>query len=128
MTRHVNITIEGFLVGPIWQGIEGYQTLNYSVTAQQARRRARLSLREHVLLALTLHGQDFISCAIGAGTLHIDVTTINASGFGATRRRNTERRTVSKMWELDHFPSISDLLHPDADWLPPVETTFYEES
>src|SRR5690606_18713043 len=37
-TRHVSITIEGFLVGPIWQpSIECYKSLNFDVDSHRKR-------------------------------------------------------------------------------------------
>jgi hypothetical protein len=107
--RHVSITIEGFITGPIWQGIECYKTLNYSATDQQARTIGKMTLRDHALRA-TIDG-DFQHCVIAAGTLHIDVTTI----------ANGRRISRSRSWPLSRFPSIADTLHSDPEWLPLVE-------
>lgn len=111
MTRVQTITIEGFIVGRIWQGIECYSSFQYFVTPSP-----RIPLRDHVAAALAMFGRDYASCVVAAGSLHIDVTTIGESGRRASR---------SRMWALDHFPSLDGLLHADPEWLPNVEEPAY---
>lgn len=114
-TRHVSITIEGFIVGPSWMpGTECYKSLHFDVVGHRGRCTSsagdRYALRDAMLEA-TRDG-DFQSAVVAQGMLHIDSTRIGADG---------RRVTHSRAWPLERFPSISDMLHDDPDWLPNVE-------
>jgi hypothetical protein len=97
-----SLTIEGFFVGPIWQGIECYRAFQYVAPAS-----GRMRLRDHVLRAVAEHGGDFRQCVVAAGAIHID------------------RGARSRRVPLDRFPSIRDLVHDDPGWLPNVEDAPY---
>jgi hypothetical protein len=117
MHKNRSVTIEGFLVGPIWMpAVECYITLNYDAVAQQARTTGKMSLRDHVLRAVMQFGGDFQHCVVAAGSLHIDRVRTCADG---------KRVSYSRRVPLDRFPSIKDLIHDDPDWLPGLEDPGY---
>lgn len=102
--RTYEISIHGFLVGPIWwpAGAECFKTLHYDANTQEVRWGEPGTLRDHVLAA-AMDG-DFQGCAIAQGELVI--------------RRRKGGRTVTRSWPLSRFPSVADCLHSDPDWLP----------
>lgn len=103
------ISIHGFLVGPIWWpvGAECWKHLSYDLTDHDSRFVARGTLRDHVLTAI--NDGDFQHCVIARGEIVIQTTCRNNAG-------ETIRR--SRSWPLDRFPSIRDCLHADPDWFP----------
>ena len=103
------ISIRGYLVGPIWQpGFdECWRHFNYDLTREDKRFTEPGTLHDHMLSA-TRDG-DFQSTVVAQGELIIQVTRRNAAGETITRTRS---------WPLDRFPSIRDFLHPDPDWSP----------
>ena len=93
------ITISGYVVGPIWwpTGAECYKPFTYHLTREDERFTEPGTLRDHVL-AITRDG-DFQHCEIADGFLEI---TIRKPG-----------RSRSRVFELDIFPSIADCLKDD---------------
>ena len=102
--RHSKITISGFLVGPIWwpSGSECFKPFRHDVADKESRWSDKGTLRDHIL-AITQDG-DFQNCAIAQGEI---VAT-----------RTNGRRTVTRSFPLDQFPSVRDCLHKDPDWIP----------
>lgn len=95
------ITISGYVVGPIWwpAGAECFKEFRHDATAYDARCTRPSTLREHCC-RITSDG-DFQGCDIADGVLTI------------TRHRNGRR--VSRDFPLEMFPSISDMLKTDWD-------------
>src|SRR5688572_22479299 len=95
------ITISGYVVGPIWYGQECYKTFTYNLTDEERRWSEPGTLRDHVL-AITRDG-DFQHCEIADGTLTI--TTYK------------DKRKRSRDFDLAMFPSIADCIK--TDWAGP---------
>lgn len=112
MRTERNISIRGFIVGPIWwpAGAECYKRLSYDLTREDRRFLEPGTLRDHVLSAT--NDGDFQHATIALGELVIE-----------TRKRGAGRETVKRRtWPLSRFPSIADCLHPDGDdWCPSGE-------
>lgn len=94
------ITIYGYLVGPIWWPIntECSKPLEYDATEEDSRSTEPLSLREHVLRAT--NDGDFQFCKIADGFLEVSVS----------RQSKTGIFKHSRTFPLSLFPSIADLL------------------
>ncbi len=101
---NMQITISGFLVGPIWMPPEEcYKPFSYDLTREQARLQPPGTLRDHIL-NITRDG-DFQHCQIADGFLEITIHKPN--------------RTRSRSFELDIFPSITDCIK--TDWQGPSD-------
>jgi hypothetical protein len=103
------ISIRGYLVGPIWwpAGAECWKNLNYDLTRERDRYvEPPTTLREHVLAA-TRDG-DFQHCVIAQGEIVIE------------RSRMIGRDLVRKIryYPLEKFHDVADCLHDDPDWFP----------
>jgi hypothetical protein len=99
-----NISLRGFIVGPIWwpAGAECYKPLDYSITRESALIDGG-TLRDHVLRAT--NDGDFQSATLACAELVIE--------------RRAGNRRVIRSFQLSHFPSVADCLHPDGDdWCP----------
>jgi hypothetical protein len=101
----MQITIRGFLVGPIWwpAGEECFKRFTYDVTREDQCSGSRGTLRDHVLAIID--DGDFQHCRVACGELAIEV------------RRSNGRTTYTKerRWPLAHFSSIADCLRDDLD-------------
>lgn len=101
---HVEITISGYVVGPIWWpcGQECYKPFRYDLSREDARFTEPGTLRDHVL-RITNDG-DFQGCEIADGIL-----------TATTHRPN---RKKSRNFDLTIFPSIADCVK--TDWCGPA--------
>ena len=103
--------IDGYLVGKIWMpATECYKPLDYTFVRKENERRspwqdAHETLRD-ALLQITNDG-DFQSCGVADGML----TVTRQDGSGG------RKRSYSRCFPLDSFPSISDMIC--ADWAGP---------
>jgi hypothetical protein len=100
-----NISLRGFIVGPIWwpAGAECYKPLSYSITDERVRWSEPGTLRDHVLAAT--NDGDFQSATLAQAELVVE--------------RRAGNRRVIRSFPLSHFPSVADCLHPDGDdWCP----------
>jgi hypothetical protein len=99
-----DISLRGFLVGPIWwpMGAECSKPLSYSITREDERFTEPGTLREHVLAAT--NDGDFHGATIAHGELVVTV--------------HRDRRKIVRSFPLDRFLSIADCLHGDPDWYP----------
>ena len=103
------LMITGYLVGSLWWpvGAEAWKDFSYDIAAEQARSiGGKMTLRDHVLRAT--NDGDLNGAEIAAGEL------VARREYVRNGRRIVETRT----WSLYRFPSITDCLHADPEWIP----------
>lgn len=102
------ITIHGYLVGPIWQPVseECSKPFTHDTTAYDRRCGERNTLREHVF-EIT-RDRDFQHCEIADGYLEVSRTMHGGWGNMITHTRK---------FNLERFPSITDYLKTNWEGL-----------
>lgn len=103
----IQITITGYLVGPIWfpQGARAHKPFSYDLTNVKILVGNDATLVDH--MERITNDADFQYCQIADGWLQITSTRVYSNG-----RQHVAKRT--KNYQLSHFPSIADYLL--GDW------------
>lgn len=102
MFRTTDITLSGYIVGPIWwpTGAECFKPLTFSVLDYRDRCDGA-TLRDCVLSAL--QDGDFQSASIAQGQILITM-------------QNERQHRVTRAFPLSKFADVADCLHSDPDW------------